>query len=546
MTSPSEMLDLAVKHHQAGQLRQAEALYNQILQVDPQNVHAWHLLGVVAAQIGNRERTVEYISHALRLQPDFADAHLNLGNALLEQDKIDEAIVHFRQTLTIRPDYADAYIKLGNALCRQEKLEEALAHFQTAVHYNPGDANGHFNLANVLERLGKLEEATFHFQDALRLRPNFVQALNNLGNIYLKLERFHEAAACFQQALNLKPDYVQAHVNLGGLYQAQGKLDLAEANFQAALRLKADFPEALNNLGIVRVAQGQANEAVAYFRQALRLNPTFAEAHGNLLFTLLLCPQYDAQTLLDEHRLWNRQHAEPLKKFIQPHGNDKSLDRRLRVGYVSSGFSLDPIGRFMLPLLEAHDHTQFAIFCYADLNGADAYTDRCRSHADVWRPVFGLSDERLAQLVRDDQIDILVDLAMHTMNNRLLMFARKPAPVQVTYLAYCGTTGLDKMDYRLTDSYLDPPGQNDQHYSEQSVRLPETFWCYQPVIKPPPLTPLPALRNGYVTFGCLTNFCKVMEPTLNAWATLLQTVPGSHLLLYAPAGAARAGPKLFR
>ena len=285
---------------------------------------------------------------------------------------------------------------------------------------------------------------------------------------------------------------------------------------------------------------GEAGRSVACYRRALELKPDFAAAHSNLVYTQIFCPGYDAQTLYEEHRRWNQQHAAPLAKFIQPHLNDRSPDRRLRIGYVSPDFRCHPVGRFLLPLLESHDHESFEIFCYASVRIPDAMTDRCRAHADVWRDVLGLSDEQVADAIRQDRIDILVDLTMHMANNRLLVFARKPAPVQVTYLAYCGTTGLGTMDYRLTDPYLDPPGQDERFYCEQSIRLPETYWCYRPAIETPPVNALPALEAGHVTFGCLNNFCKVTPPTLAAWSRLLQAVPGSQV---APACPRRQPPR---
>ena len=187
---------------------------------------------------------------------------------------------------------------------------------------------------------------------------------------------------------------------------------------------------------------------------------------------------------------------------------------------------------FTVPLLSHHDHRQFEIFCYADVARPDAVTERLRGHADVWRNTVGLSDQQLADLVRSDQIDILVDLTMHMANNRLLVFARKPAPVQVAWLAYPGTTGLSTMDYRLTDPYLDPPGLFDAFYSEESIRLPETFWCYDPLTDRPPVnaTSRPA-RMASITFGCLNNFCKVNDGCLSLWAQVLRAVPQSRLLL---------------
>jgi predicted O-linked N-acetylglucosamine transferase (SPINDLY family) len=228
-----------------------------------------------------------------------------------------------------------------------------------------------------------------------------------------------------------------------------------------------------------------------------------------------------------------------LAKLIEPHLNDRSPQRRLRIGYVSPDFRFHPVGRFLLPLLETHDRGNFEIFCYASVDVPDALTDRCRAYTDAWRDVRDLSDEQLAQVVRRDRIDVLVDLTMHMAQNRLLLFARKPAPVQVTYLAYCGTTGLETMDYRLTDPHLDPPGGDERFYSERSVRLPETYWCYRPTIETPPVNPLPALAAGHVRFGSLNNFCKATPPTLAAWGRLLQAVPVSRLLLSARAGSHR-------
>jgi predicted O-linked N-acetylglucosamine transferase (SPINDLY family) len=285
--------------------------------------------------------------------------------------------------------------------------------------------------------------------------------------------------------------------------------------------------------------QGNADEAFACYRRALELNPYDAGTHSNLVYLLNFRPGCDAQAIYEEHRLWNQRHAGPFAKSIQSHSNDRSPDRRLRVGYVSADFRSHPVGRFLLPLLETHDHSDFEIFCYASQYVSDRITQRCRASADVWRNVFGLSDEQLTNVIRQDRIDILVDLTMHMANNRLLVFARKPAPVQVTYLAYCGTTGLRTMDYRLTDPYLDAQGQTQGFYSEQSVWLPETYWCYLPVDDTPPVSGLPALLAGHVTFGCLNNFCKVTAPTLAAWIALLQAAPGTRLVLHAQTGGHR-------
>jgi predicted O-linked N-acetylglucosamine transferase (SPINDLY family) len=572
----AQALALAVRQHQAGQLAQAEQLYRAILQADPHQAEVLHLLGVLSFQVGQYEQAAAAIGQALRLQPDFAEAHyhlgtvfqvqgrfdearacyektlrlqpdhlnahFNLGNVLRNLGQLDAALVSYQQTLRLQPDHAKAHNNRGVIFQAQGKLTEAQASYQRALRLQPDYAEAHLNLGNVLKSQGQLDEALACCQQALRLKPNLAEAHNNLGAVFQALRKLAEARASYQQALRLKPDYAEAHSNLGNLLSDPalpdpGRPEEVLEHYQQALRLKPDCAEAHNNLGNALSDQGRLEEALNCYRQALRLKPDYVGAHSNLVYALNFCPGYDATTIYEEHRRWNLQHAEPLAQHIQPHPNDRSPDRRLRVGYVSPDLRQHPVGRFLLPLLEAHDHTRFEVFCYSSLNVSDALTQRCRAHADVWRETFTVSDAQLAQLIRQDQIDVLVDLTMHMANNRLLVFARKPAPVQVTYLAYAGTTGLRTIDYRLTDPYLDPPGRDESHYSERSVRLPRTYWCYQPLSETPPVTALPAWPSGQVTFGCLNNFCKVTAPALAAWVHVLQELPRARLLLHARGGS---------
>jgi predicted O-linked N-acetylglucosamine transferase (SPINDLY family) len=292
-------------------------------------------------------------------------------------------------------------------------------------------------------------------------------------------------------------------------------------------------------LGVALLEQGQAHEAAECFRRAVALKPDFLVAHSNLLCTLLFCPGCDAATIFEEHRRFNQLHAEPLANLIRPHENDRTPDRRLRIGYVSPDFREHCQSYFTVPLFAAHDREMFEIFCYSDVAKPDHVTARVRSLADAWRSITGLSDQDVADLIRQDEIDTLVDLTMHMEDNRVLLFARKPAPVQVCWLAYPGTTGLTTMDYRLTDPYLDPPGLFDRFYSESSVRLPETFWCYDRPADELDVGPLPALRNGHITFGSLNTFYKMNDALLDLWASVLNAVKGSRIILLAPVGSAR-------
>jgi predicted O-linked N-acetylglucosamine transferase (SPINDLY family) len=254
-----------------------------------------------------------------------------------------------------------------------------------------------------------------------------------------------------------------------------------------------------------------------------------------------LHPGYDGRSIAEEYRRWNGQHAEPLRKFIEPHTNNRDPDRRLRIGYVSPDFRDHVVGRNLLPLFRQHDRRHFEITCYAQTPRRDAMTSQFQQYSDRWRNIVGLSDEQVANQIRQDEIDILVDLALHTSGNRLLVFARKPAPVQVTFAGYPSSTGLSAIDYRLSDPYLDPIGMDESIYSEQTIRLPDSFWCYDPLdCRDIPVNPLPALDSGVVTFGCLNNFCKVNDDVLALWAKVLRQVDNSRLLYLAPLGSCRA------
>ena len=268
-------------------------------------------------------------------------------------------------------------------------------------------------------------------------------------------------------------------------------------------------------------------------------NPTTPMAHSNLAWAIGFHPSYDASAIALELQSWNQKHAQPLEKFQQPHSNDRNADRRLRVGYVGADFREHCQSLFLLPLLRSHDREQVEVFCYSNVRLPDTRTEQLRSHAQGWREILGRSDEDVARIIRQDRIDILVDLTMHMAGSRLLAFA-KPAPIQVTWLAYPGSTGLTAVDYRLSDRYLDPPGMDESIYSEKTIRLPDSFWCYDPLeCRDIPVNSLPALTCGEVTFGCLNNFCKVNDGVVALWSQVLRRVEKSRLLVLSPNGSHR-------
>jgi predicted O-linked N-acetylglucosamine transferase (SPINDLY family) len=530
---------LGEAYRAAGRSPQAAACYRRAIELAADYADAHNNLGTVLSQQGMLHEAIACYRRAVELEPAFAEAHNNLGIALKEQGKLDEAVACYRRALAARPEFAQAHANLGNALKEQENPREALASLQRAVALNPDDAEAHNNLGNLWQALGDSPQAIACYQRALELKPGYAEAHNNLANVLQEQGKSHEAIACYQRALTRAPQFAAAHANLGNALRDQGSLDEAIASYRRAIDIEPHFASAHANLGNAFKDQGSLDESIACYRRAVELQPDYAEAHSNLVYVLHFHPDWTAEAICEEHRRWNCQHAEPLAASIEPHHNDRTMDRPLRIGYLSPNFRHHVVGLNLLPLLQAHDRRQFQVVCYSDVTCADAVTEQLRSHADVWRPVVGLPDPQLAAIMRQDAIDILVDLTLHMAHNRLRLFARKPAPVQVTFAGYPGTTGLSAIDYRLTDPWLDPPGENDRHYTEESVRLPHSFWCYAPASEQPPVNALPAAEQGYVTFGCLNNFCKVNLGVLELWSEVLRRVDRSRLLLLAPQGSHR-------
>jgi len=389
--------------------------------------------------------------------------------------------------------------------------------------------------ARQLLQSGQWKEAESAYRDVLLAEPNDADALNAVGHILRVTGRPYEAAAALRRALALQPAFSQAARELAEVLTSIGQSDDAVTVLEQSLAARPDA-QSFSMLAVGLATLGRIDQAIAFFDQALSLHPQDQVTLSNRLFGLYFDPRYDAAAILAEHQEWDRVHAQPLRRQIQPHDPPGAPGprRRLRIGYVSPDFRNHCQAFFTIPLLSRHDHEPFEIYCYSSVEKPDDLTQRIRSYADVWRDVAALDDGQVAQMVRDDRIDILMDLTLHMSKGRPLVFARKPAPIQVAWLGCPGTTGLSVMDYRFTDPYLDPPGLNDAHYSETSIRLPDSFWCYDPLGDQPAVNASPAAANGFVTFGCLNNFCKVNAPLLPIWSQVLQAVPNSRFILRAP------------
>jgi protein O-GlcNAc transferase len=522
----------AVEHHRAGQLAEAETLYRQALAMQPNHPDILHLLGVLVAQRGQPEAGLELLRRAVALNPRSADFHANLGAALVNTGHPQEAIDEFKRALELRPGHVDAGANLGLALKTQGRFDEAIEVFRKVIAARPDHAAAWRGLGDSFRITGQLEEAAEAFRREIALgAPNQHEAYNLLGVTLQVMERTGQSIEAFHKAIALRSDFADAYNNLATALQAQGSMQEAIEACRKAIAIRSDISGFYSNLANLLKDCDQLDEAISVYRRAIALNPSYVFPHDNLLFALYAHPDLDPAVVFQEHVAWDRQHAQPLEKQNQSHPNDRSPQRRLRIGYVSPDFRQHSVAFFLESLLGAHDPSQVEIFCYADLNKADSYTLRLQQLSHHWRLITGMSDVDVAALIRKDKIDILVDLAGHTSDNRLLVFARRPAPIQVTYLGYPGTTGMTAMDYRLTDAFADPPGTTEQFHTEKLVRLSHGFLCYRPPAGAPEIGPTPAQANGYVTFGSFNHLAKITNVTVQMWSQIMQRIPTSRLLI---------------
>jgi protein O-GlcNAc transferase len=537
---PETHNNLANALRETGDLDGAIAAYRQAIALKPGYFEACNNLGNLLRGIGRLEEAIASSRQAIAANPNAPEPYNNLGIALRESGRLEEAIIAIRHAIVLNPKSPEAHNNLGNCLNDAWQLDEAISECRWAIRLKPDYAAAYGNLGNALRQRGQLDDAIVAFRRALNLNPNYAEAASNLGIALAEIEQWDDAIAAYRYALAHDPNFAAAHNNLGNALKDTGKLDEAVASYRQAIALKPDDCDAYNNLGNALKDMGQLDAAVAAYREAVALDPGNASIHSNLVYTLHFHPGYDAQAIYQEASAWSQQHAAPLRRSIRPHDNDRDPERPLRIGYVSADFRIHPVGFNFLPLALSHDQERYSIVCYSGARPPDAMTRRLRSLAREWRDTDQLSDAQLAELIRQDKIDILVDLGLHMGNSRLLVFARKPAPVQITALCSMGTTGLPMIDYRISDQYSDPPGFNDAYYAEETVRLPDCYFCHEVPPESPPVNAVPATESGHVTFGSLNNFCKVTPEVLDLWGQILAAVPDSRLLLRCPSGTAQA------
>lgn len=558
-----EALEQGIRCQHMGLLAEAEDLYRRAVAAAPQEPSALHLLGLLLHQTRRDAEAIPLLRRAIEVDPRSPDYRNTLANVLRGQGALVEAEALLRVALELEPGFLEAHVNLGNVLGDLGRLDEAVGAFVTAIGIDGRCVEAHVGLGRIYQKLNRTEDAIAEYRAALTLRPDLSQVWYNLGLALESQDRIDQALEAYQQALAIRPDYAEAFNNLGNLLQAKGDLRGAAEAFESAVKWKPDFAEAHFNLGNAAREARRLEDAVVCYRRALSIRPEMAWAHENLGVVLQLqgrlgeaaeCyrravaisgrpsahdsllmlmnywPDVDPAAVYGEHLNWARLHEAPLISSIRPHANDRDPDRRLRIGFVSADFHLHSVMFFAEPIIRGLDRGQFEVYCYSNRRQGDAVTERLRNACQGWRQIERLSDAQAAELIREDRIDILVDLSGHTAGNRLLVFARKPAPVQVTHIGYPNTSGLSGMDAWISDPRLDPEDRPTP-CSERLIRLGEAFACYLPPEGAPAPAEPPMLANSFITLGSFNTVAKLNEKVIGLWARLLRRIPTARLLL---------------
>ena len=463
---------------------------------------------------------------ALDIDPEDALIHAFLGSILMQRGAAEEALLQYRTAAELQPEVGAFHNELGNALAFTGDLLAAEAALRRAGELSPDLPEIRNNLGNVFRAQGRGDAAATCYREALALRPDYPEALTNLGVVLQEADDLAGAREAYLKTLELDPNNAFAYTHLGVIQAAEGQLSAAEASHRAAIERRPHLAAAHSNLGIVLKDQGRLSEAYTAYQRAIELDAHDSGLCSNLLLARCYDPRIDEKLLYADHLSFAERFT---PSEIPEFEATPASGGPIRIGYVSADFYSHSVASFIEPVIAAHDRSAFHVTCYADLTSGDAVTERLRASADEWRDVAAASDSGLWARIRQDRIDILVDLGGHTGHNRLGVFALRAAPVQLTWIGYPATTGLAQMDYRITDIVADPEGVADRWHTETLMRLDTGFLCYQaPMDAPAPAVPD---AGRPLTFGSFNNFAKINPAVLDTWAALLKAVPDARLLL---------------
>ncbi|RDY11381.1 putative UDP-N-acetylglucosamine--peptide N-acetylglucosaminyltransferase SPINDLY, partial [Mucuna pruriens] len=534
------LTDIGTNTKLAGNTQDGIQKYFEALKVDPHYAPAYYNLGVVYSETMQYDMALSFYEKAASERPMYAEAYCNMGVIFKNRGDLESAITCYERCLAVSPNFeiaknnmAIALTDLGTKVKLEGDINRGVALYKKALYYNWHYADAMYNLGVAYGEMLKFDMAIVFYELAFHFNPHCAEACNNLGVIYKDRENLDKAVECYQLALSIKPKFSQSLNNLGVVYTVQGKVDAAASMIEKAIIANPTYAEAYNNLGVLYRDAGDIARAINAYEQCLKIDPDSRNAGQNRLLAMNYIEEGHDDTLFEVHRDWGRRFMRLYPQYTS-WDNSKDPERCLVIGYVSPDYFTHSVSYFIEAPLVYHDHSNFKVIVYSAVVKADAKTIRFRERVlqkgGIWKDIYGIDEKKVANMVREDQVDILVELTGHTANNKLGMMACRPAPVQVTWIGYPNTTGLPTIDYRITDSLADPPKTKQKHV-EELVRLPECFLCYTPSPEAGPVCPTPALSNGFITFGSFNNLAKITPKVLQVWARILCAIPNSRLVV---------------
>lgn len=534
------LTDIGTNIKLAGNTQEGIQKYYEALKIDTHYAPAYYNLGVVYSEMMQYDMALSFYEKAASERPMYAEAYCNMGVIYKNRGDLEAAIACYERCLAVSPNFeiaknnmAIALTDLGTKVKLEGDINQGVAYYKKALYYNWHYADAMYNLGVAYGEMLKFDMAIVFYELAFHFNPHCAEACNNLGVIYKDKDNLDKAVECYQLALSIKPNFSQSLNNLGVVYTVQGKIDAAASMIEKAIIANPTYAEAYNNLGVLYRDIGDITLAVNAYEQCLKIDPDSRNAGQNRLLAMNYIDEGHDDKLFEAHRDWGRRFMRLYSQY-STWDNPKDPERSLVIGYVSPDYFTHSVSYFIEAPLVYHDRTKYKVIVYSAVVKADAKTIKFREKVlqkgGIWRDIYGIDEKRVANMVREDQVDILVELTGHTANNKLGMMACRPAPVQVTWIGYPNTTGLPTIDYRITDSLADPP-ETKQNHVEELVRLPQCFLCYTPSLEAGPVCPTPALSNGFITFGSFNNLAKITPKVLQVWARILRQVPNSRLVV---------------
>jgi predicted O-linked N-acetylglucosamine transferase (SPINDLY family) len=520
----------AISLFKLDRLEEALAQFDKVLSSQPDNPAALNERGSVFAALKRYDAALASVERAIAIAPSQPEAHLNKGNLCSELQRHPDAVAAYEKALALKPGLAEAWLGLGNVYRATTRFDDALAAYDKAQALGAALSSVWLGRGNVFQNTGRYDDALAAYDKAIALKADFAEVWYGRGGVFSDQQRYDKALEAYDKALALKPDIAEAWLGRGNILKNLRRYDEAFAAFDNALALKADLVEAWVNRGGAYVETNRPHEALAEFDKALSIKPNFPEAVSGRIFTLDLAGDVGFEEHQKAREYWWRRIGSPIaERSRMRHANERDPCRRIRVGYVSADFRKHSAALSFRPILTNHDKTQFEITCYSSTPTEDEFTAEFRRAADRWRDIIRSSDDELARRIEADQIDILVDLSAHSAGNRLGVFARKPAPIQVTAWGHAGGTGLPMIDYLFSDPVACPEAAR-RFFAEKIFDLPCFITIDRPVDLPAPAEP-PVLANGYVTFGVFNRASKISDEVVALWARILGSVPLSRILM---------------